>query len=100
MVYFLMRNLKTISEFTKELLKDPEVKAEYDKLEPEYQLMCAIIEARKEKKLSQKQLAIKAKTTQAKISMIEAGLSNPTIQTINSIAMAFGKKLKIEFVSR
>lgn len=94
-----MRNLKNADELVEELLSDPKVKAEYDKLEPEFQLMCAIIEARREKRLSQKELAVKAKTTQAKISMIEAGLSNPTIQTVNSIAMAFGKKLKIEFVS-
>lgn len=95
-----MRNLKNADILIKELLSDPGVKAEYDKLEPEFQLMCAIIEARREKRLSQKQLAVKAKTTQAKISMIEAGLSNPTIQTVNTIAMAFGKKLRIEFVSR
>lgn len=95
-----MRNLKNADILIKELLSDPGVKAEYDKLEPEFQLMCAIIEARREKGLSQKQLAVKAKTTQAKISMIEAGLSNPTIQTVNTIAMAFGKKLRIEFVSR
>ncbi|PIP85326.1 transcriptional regulator [Candidatus Collierbacteria bacterium CG_4_10_14_0_8_um_filter_43_86] len=95
-----MRNLKNADELVEELLSDPKVKAEYDKLEPEFQLMCAIIEARGEKRLSQKQLAVKAKTTQAKISMIEAGLSNPTLQTVNAIAMAFGKKLKIEFVSR
>ncbi len=95
-----MRNLKTVDEFTKELLKDPDVKAEYDKLEPEYQLMCAIIEARKENQMNQKQLASKAKTTQAKISLIEAGLANPTIQSMNKIAMAFGKKLKIEFIPR
>jgi len=95
-----MRNLKNADELVEELLSDPKVKAEYDKLEPEFQLMCAIIEARREKRLSQKQLAVKAKTTQAKISMIEAGLSNPTLQTVNAIAMAFGKKLKIEFVSR
>lgn len=95
-----MRNLKNADELVEELLSDPKVKAEYDKLEPEFQLMCAIIEARKEKRLSQKELAVKANTTQAKISMIEAGLSNPTIQTVNTIAMAFGKKLRIEFVSR
>jgi len=94
-----MRKMTNFRNFLEEQLKDPETKIEYDKLEPEFQLMCAIIEARKEKRLNQKQLAIKAETTQAKISMIEAGLSNPTIQTMNKIAMAFGKKLKIEFVS-
>jgi len=93
-----MRNLKTFDSLKKQLLKDPEVKAEYDKLDPEYQLMCAIIEARQEKRLNQKQLAIKANTTQAKISLIEAGLSNPTIQTMSKIALAFGKRLQIKFV--
>lgn len=88
-----------VQEYLDEQLKDPDFKAEWDKLEPEYQLMREIIKARKEKNINQKQLAIKADTTQAKISNIEAGLSNPTIQTMNKIATAFGKKLQIRFVS-
>lgn len=93
-----MRKLKTFDSLREELLSDPEVKAEYDKLEPEFQLMQAITEARMEKKLNQKQLAKKARTSQAKISLMESGLSNPTLQTVNRIAKSFGKKLQIKFV--
>jgi len=93
-----MRQLKTFDSLRDELLSDPEVKAEYDKLEPEFQLMCAITEARMEKRLNQKELAKKAKTSQAKISLMESGLANPTIQTVHKIAQAFGKKLQIKFV--
>jgi len=96
-----MKNLIkfNVQEYLDEQLKDPGFKVEWEKLEPEYQLMREIIKARKEKHLNQKQLAAKADTTQAKISKIEAGLSNPTIQTMNKIATAFGKKLQIRFVS-
>lgn len=93
-----MRNLPKFDSLRRELLGDPDVKAEYDKLEPEFQLLRAITEARMERKMSQKMLAKKVKTSQAKISLLESGLANPTIGTVHKIAQAFGKKLQIKFV--
>ncbi|WP_210121230.1 hypothetical protein [Treponema parvum] len=44
-----------------ELFKDVQIKAEYDALEPEYELIKQIIKARAEKKMTQKQLAEKGR---------------------------------------
>ncbi len=94
-----MRKLKLFSDLFKEMLQDPEFKKEWEKLEPQYQLEHEIIKARIESKLTQEELAKKMDTTQAAISRIESGSVSPSINTVNRIAMAFGKKLEIRFVS-
>lgn len=84
-------------EYLNEQLKDPEFKKEWDRLEPAYQAQRALIKARIETKMSQRQLAKKAKTTQAVISRIENMTVSPSINLLQRIAEAFGKKLKISF---
>ncbi|KKS94772.1 MAG: DNA-binding helix-turn-helix protein [Candidatus Collierbacteria bacterium GW2011_GWB1_44_6] len=85
-------------DFLKEQLKDPDFRAEMEKLEPQYQLERAIIKARLEDGITQKDLAKRTNTTQAVISRVESGSVSPSLKTVNKIAMALGKKLKIEFV--
>lgn len=80
----------------KELLKDPKVKAEYDRLEPEYKLIEKIIEARIKKGLTQAKLAKKVGTKQSAIARFEAGNSNPTLAFMDRLATALGSKLVIE----
>lgn len=92
-----MRKQVTFNEVFKKLMADPKFKKEWDKSEPHYQLMSAIIRARIEKKLSQQQLAKKAKTTQAVISRIQNATVSPTLDLIQRIAEAMGKKLEIRF---
>ena len=48
-------------EYVAEKLKDPEFKAEFDALEPEYAIIQAMIDARKESGLTQKELSEKTK---------------------------------------
>ncbi|MDE6069178.1 MAG: hypothetical protein K2F89_09570 [Treponemataceae bacterium] len=43
--------------FKSELLKNPRIKAEYDALAPEYELIEQLITARTERNMTQKQLA-------------------------------------------
>ncbi len=76
-----------------ELLKDPEFKAEYDALEPEYELIRQIISARTEKKMTQKQLAEKIGTKQSNIARLESGNYNPSFQFLQKVAGALDKKL-------
>ena len=44
-------------EFKKEILSDPETKAAYDALTPEYDIIQAMIDIRKESNLTQKELS-------------------------------------------
>lgn len=80
-----------------EELKNPKFKKEWDRLEPAYQAQRALIKARIETKMSQRQLAKKAKTTQPVISRIENMTVSPSINLLQRIAEAFGKKLEISF---
>lgn len=84
-------------DFLKEQLKNPKFKKEWDRLEPAYQAQRALIKARIETKMSQRQLAKKAKTTQAVISRIENMTVSPSIGLLQKIAEAFGKNLEIKF---
>ena len=84
-----------LSQLKKELLQDPQVKAEYDKLEPEFALMEALIMKRVEKKMTQKSLAQKLHTKQSAISRLESGLYNPTLGFLKNVATALGCKLNI-----
>ena len=81
----------------KELLKDPKVKAEYDKLQPKFAAVSALIEARIKKGLTQEALAKKIKTKQSAIARIESGNANPSIGFLQKLAEALGKKLVNQF---
>ena len=79
-------------------LKNKEFRREYEALEPEYIIMKAMIEARREEGLTQKELSERSGITKADISRLENGNANPSIRTLQRLANAMGKTLKIEFV--
>ena len=79
-------------------LQNPEFTVEWNALEPEYQIIKAIIAAREEKKITQKELSAKTGITQADISRLENGEANPSLKTLKRVAEALGKKLHIEFI--
>jgi transcriptional regulator with XRE-family HTH domain len=84
-------------KFVEEQLKDPEVRAEYDALEPEFAIIQAIIDVRKNTGLTQKQLSERTGIAQADISRLENGNANPSLNTLKRLASAMDKTLKIEF---
>ena len=86
-------------KFLQEQMSDPKVKAEYDALEPEFEIIQAIIDTRKATKLTQKELAEKTGIAQGDISKLENGSGNPSLKTLMRLAKGMGKKLKIEFVT-
>ena len=91
---------KNFRETLNEQLRDPEFKAEWDALEPERQIMRAIIEGRDERDLTQKQLSEMTGITQADISRFENGTGNPSLRTLKRLAEGLGMSLKVEFVPK
>lgn len=89
---------RTFDDYLAEQMKDPEFKAEWDRLEPEFAIVEAIYEARMKKQLSQKQLSELTGIAQADISRMENGNANPSIKTLQRLAEGLGMKLKLEFV--
>lgn len=90
--------LKKFDDYLAEQLKNPEFKAGYDALEPEFSLIKALMDARLEKGLTQKELAEMTGISQGDISRIERGTANPSIKTIQRLATALDKKVQILFV--
>ena len=87
---------KSIDELKNE---KPKLKEFFEGEDPVYELRKRILELRLEKGYSQAELAKKAGTKQAVISRIESGESEPRIDTVNKIAKALDKKVKIDLVS-
>lgn len=89
---------KNFRETLNEQLKNPEFRKEWDALEPEYQIIKAMLDARNEKAITQKQLADITGIPQADISRLENGSANPSLKTLQRLAEGLGMKLKLEFV--
>lgn len=87
----------TLQDHIKESLKNPEFKKAWEESEAEYQVSRALIAARINGKISQKELAKKANTTQAVISRLESMNANPSVALLQKIASALNLKLKIQF---
>ena len=87
-------------EFLGEQLKKPEIRAEWDALEPEFAIVQAIVDARKNAGLTQKQLSERAGIAQSDISKLETGEGNPSLKTLKRLASAMDMILKVEFLHR
>jgi len=90
--------MSSYKDYKKQVLKNEEVKAEYDALQPEYDIIQAMIDARNEQHLTQKELSERTGITQADISRIENGTRNPSLSMVKRIAKGLGMQLKLEFV--
>lgn len=91
-------DMDDMQKYLDEQLENPEFKKEYDTLEPEFALIRAILDARREKGITQKELSERTGIAQGDISKLENGSANPSVKTLKRIAAALGKKVKIEFV--
>lgn len=91
---------KNFRDTLKEEMKNPEFKKEWENLEVEFQIIKAMIDGRNEKHLTQKELSDMTGIAQGDISKIENGNANPSIKTLDRLADALGKKLKVTFESK
>ncbi len=87
--------MNNYSKFKKQILKNPAVKKEYEKLGPEFEIISLLIKKRIDQGLSQGELAEKIGTKQSSISRFESGTYNPTIDFLQKIASGLDSKLKI-----
>ena len=83
-----------------EQMKNPEFAKEYERIQPEMDVIRAIVDARTSKNLTQKQLAERTGINQADISKLENGTRNPSINLLKRLADGMDMKLKIEFVPK
>ena len=90
----------TLTESLNEQLKDETFKKEYEALEPEYEIISSLIDARKSNNVTQKQLSEATGIAQSDISKIENGSANPTLKLLQRLAEGLNMSLKVEFVPK
>lgn len=92
--------MRKYDDFLAEQLQDEEFKKEYDNLQPEFDVIRAIVDARVSQNLTQKQLAERSGINQADISKLENGTRNPSINLLKRLADGMDMALKIEFIPK
>lgn len=90
----------TLNQVISQKMENEEFKAAYDELQPEMALINALIDARVEQGLTQKDLASRSGVQQADISRLEHGKGNPRLRTLQKLAQAMGYNLQISFVRK
>jgi ribosome-binding protein aMBF1 (putative translation factor) len=90
--------MSSYKSYKEKVLQNPEVKEEYDQLQPEYDIIQAMIDARISQNITQKELSARTGITQADISRIENGTRNPSLNMVKKLAQGLGMQLKLDFV--
>ena len=86
-----------LQEYKAEKMKDPEFAKAYEEVQPEMNVIRAIIEARTAQHLTQKELSIRTGIDQAEISKLENRIRNPSIILLQRLADGLGMVLDISY---
>lgn len=92
--------MKTLNDMLEKQLKDEEFRKEYETIQPEIDIIKALVDARNSLNLTQKELAERTGINQADISKIENGTRNPSLNLLKRLADGMGMVLKIEFIPK
>ena len=92
--------MKSLKQYKETQMKNPEFAKEYESIQPEMDVIRAIIEARTSQNITQKELAERTGINQADISKLENGTRNPSVNLLKRLAEGMGMALKIEFVPK
>ena len=81
-IFSNVREMKTFDEMLAKQMKDEEFKKEYEAIQPEMDVIRAIVDARTSQNLTQKELSERTGINQADISKLENGTKNPSINLL------------------
>jgi ribosome-binding protein aMBF1 (putative translation factor) len=90
--------MTSLAKLRRNLLTDPEVKAEYDRLGPIFAVVGEMIEARQTAGLTQTDIATRMGTSQSVVARLENARHMPTFEMIARYAAAIGRRLDIRLV--
>lgn len=79
-----------------ELMQDEELRSEYEKLKPRYEIISQIIDERKLQNITQAELAKRVGTQKSNISRLESGNYNPSLDFLTKVARSLGKEISIQ----
>ncbi len=89
-----------LSEYKKKKMQDPEFAKAYEEMQPEMNVIRAMIDARMSQNLTQKQLSERTGIAQTEISKLENGTRNPSIKLLQRLADGMGMVLNVTFTPK
>lgn len=92
--------MRTLDNMLSKQMHNDEFKKEYEAIQPEMDVIRAIVDARTSQNMTQKELAERTGINQADISKLENGTRNPTVNLLKRLAEGMDMALKIEFVPK
>ena len=92
--------MKTFNQFFDEQMRNADFKRAYENLQPEFDVIRALINARNSVNITQQELARKTGIAQADISKIENGTRNPTLNMLKRLADGLGMQLRLDFIPK
>ncbi len=92
--------MSEFQEFLSEQLQDDKFRKEWEDIQPEMDVIRAMVDARISQNLTQKELAERTGINQADISKLENGTRNPSLKLLKRLADGMGMTLKLEFVPK
>jgi len=81
-------------------LQNPNFRKEYEAIQPEMDIIRAMVQLRKEQHLTQEELAERTGINQGDISRLERGTRNPSLNMLKKLADGLGMRLQIGFVPK
>ena len=92
--------MSEFKKFLNEQLLDEEFRKEWENIQPEMDVIRAMVDARISQNLTQKELADRTGINQADISKLENGTRNPSLKLLKRLADGMGMTLKLEFIPK
>lgn len=90
--------MTNLAKLRQQLLSDPEVKAEYDRLGPILAVVGEMIEARQAAGLTQAEIAARMGTSQSVVARLENARHMPTFDLVARYAAALNRRVDIHLV--
>ena len=92
--------MRIFDDMLNEQLKDIKFRKEYEDIQPEMDVIRAIVDTRTAQNLTQKELSKRTGINQADISKLENGTRNPTVSLLKRLAEGMGMELRIQFIPK
>lgn len=92
--------MRTFDDMLNEQLEDINFRKEYEDIQPEMDVIRAIVDARTAQNLTQKELSKITGINQADISKLENGTRNPTVSLLKRLAEGMEMELRIQFIPK
>ena len=92
--------MRSFRESLNKRLENEDFRKEYEDIQPEMEIIRAIIATRKEQNLTQADLSVRTGINQADISKLENGNKNPSLKMLKRLAKGLNMDFRIEFVPK